>query len=558
MADAVIKITTVEAPIEQRTVEVDLVGPGAAAAIGAAAQAEAARDEAQQAVADAEAIAAGIPQFTELNTPDYLEPIIDGYDHIAGGWKPDGSFDAARLTAEEVEADRLISGAAEFNAEGVSDYAESVRDGNGNIAGGWRSDGTFAAAAADFEQINGVPIATVLAGGSGGGATANPSFRSKIAGVASYGQSLSVGIHATPALSTTQPYDSLMFNVGIRTVGAGTPTSLVPLVEATSGDGSAGETPVAGAVARIKMEVAARHQIAVGDYPYQLLGSAPGVPATTIGALSSPFTGLANDITNGKALANAAGKSYSFEVWHWTQGSSDYSAGTSKATYKAALLQLNTDIIASAKSITKQDFNPQGICGQSTDHYVYGFTQNPYIGIAQLEVSKEVDDFHIACPMYIFPNSDDPHLTNAGSLWYAHYLGLCHYRTVIAQEEWQPLDCIAAYAQSTSGVHIVRAKFHVPVGKLVWDATISAAVINRGFTVYNSLGVGCDFLSIEIVAPDEVEFVVNATAVGGKLTNGRNVRGACALRDEQGDSLALVPGINKPLHNHCVLFEKAL
>ena len=143
----------------------------------------------------------------------------------------------------------------------------------------------------------------------------------------SYGQSLAFGSTAVPVISTTQPWDSLMFVGGViaqagSTNGGIDPTlyaSLMPLVEQNwepapnatylGNDGNPlGETPVSGALNTIKSQILAEDNLEPADKLYQFVGSAPAKGGTDISGLTrgtAPYNRVLSEVTYAMGFAAA-------------------------------------------------------------------------------------------------------------------------------------------------------------------------------------------------------------------------------------------------------------
>ena len=390
-----------------------------------------------------------------------------------------------------------------------------------------------------------------------------------------YGQSLSVG-QATPALSTTQRYDNLLFTRGMRPqydypleTAAEWYAGLVPAVEANSPTNvSLAETPCMGAGDAVKELILAEAGIPYSEIGYQLLLSAPGYGALTIAQLSkgtAHFSRMVEQAGYGGALASAAGKTYAVQAVAWIQGESDYLSATSQATYEAALNTLVADINTDIKAASGQAKDIPVLSYQVASHKKNGVA-TPSIALAQLAVETSNPLVYIATPMYQFEYQDvnNNHLTPISSRWLGAYMGLAYKRVVIDGVDWKPLKPLSASRIGS----VARITFHVPHGRLVLDTNQVAENTNYGFELVDSGGAPLAINSVSIVSPTVVKIVA-----AGAIPAGAKVRYAWSgvdgvgpasgprgnLRDTQGDRIRFDPtGINKPMHNWCVIFEKEL
>lgn len=436
-------------------------------------------------------------------------------------------------------------------------YAYAWLDDLDNAPVGIKSDGTLAAVRVEATYLNGVAVAGIIAGGGGGGATVyRRRYGAEIEMVLSYGQSLSVGADAVPVITTTQRFDNLKFEGGVRSEDSATPyTALVPLTE-TAGISTLGETPIGGATDAIKELILSEDGLSYTQHDYQLLGSAPGAGGAYISLLGSgttPFNRFVADVQAGFDLAQASGESCKVGAFFWTQGESDYSQSTPKATYKAALVQLRDDLEADVVSITGQAEPLVCISYQTQAHTVYGYTGNPYIAVAQLEVAKENAHHYVACPLYWSPQLVHQSAQNSKRL--GAYYGLCYKRVVIDGEDWMPVMPVQIDRQGK----VITARFHVPRGQLKLDTTLLTLKTAYGFSVATSGGSAVTVDSVSLIGPDTVK-IVTATDAGtnSRLRYGFGTSGG-NLRDTQGETIIFDGGgLNYPMHNWCVIFDETM
>ena len=447
----------------------------------------------------------------------------------------------------------------------ISGYAWSVSDGGGNVILGVDTDGRLVA---DFSLV-GEDLTQGAADYFQGG---DENYDYSVNHVFTCGQSLSVG-QALPVQSGAQNYDNLMFYRGMRPQydfpAENAPTwyqSLVPAIEIVSPNPSwssvLGETPAMGTGDMVKQLALAEDEKAYTSHEYKLLLSAPGWGATTIAQLSqgtSHYDRMVEQAGYGLSLANADGKTYAVQAVTWTQGESDYLAGTTQAAYLAALNTLIADTNTDVKAATGQVKDIVYIGYQIATHLNYAADDVPDIAMAQLECEGSNPLFFIATPMYHLPYQDGGHLTGVGSRWLGGYYGLAYKRIVIDGTQWRPLQPLSTVVQS----NLIEAVFHVPHGKLAFDTAGVPARPDMGFELVDSVGGALAISTVEIVDADRVRITAAAAVpAGAKLRygwSGATNAGQGNLRDTQGDDIVFDPnGINKPMHNWCVIFEKEL
>lgn len=484
----------------------------------------------------------------------YVFAVVDGFGLVAFGIEDDGTVRIASLNGKNVDELLAETNQAKALIEAhPAGYKLAVVDQYGRAAFGVKDDGTLAAASMELTFLNGVSVASIVAG-NGGATNYRSRFPSEINMVLSYGQSLSVGADGTPAISLSQRFDNLRFAGGVRTQDSGEPyTSFVPLVEQDN-SGNGGETPIAGATDMIKELIAAEDALVYTDHSFQLLGSAPGAGGTAIAGLSSgtgAFNRFVADVQAGYNLAQSAGKSFKVGAFFWTQAESDYINSTPKATYKTALVQLRNDLEAQVQAITGQSEPLACISYQVQGHATYGHAGDPYLAVAQLEVARENANHYVACPLYWSPQSVHQSAQNYKRL--GAYYGLAYKRIVIDGEDWKPVMPVQIDRQGT----IILVRFNVPKGPLVLDTAFRAMQANYGFSVVDSEDAAVTINSVAVVEPDTVKIVTATAAAGGRLRYGTGNGGN--LRDSQGETIIFNGGgQNFPLHNWCVIFDEAL
>ena len=352
--------------------------------------------------------------------------------------------------------------------------------------------------------------------------------------------------------------------------------SLLPALEALSPSGSAaagyglGETPGMGTGDMIKERILAEDGLAYTAMKYQIMLSAPGYGATTVSQLSKGagtghYERMIAQCGYALALANAANKTYAAQVVTWTQGESDYISATTQISYVTALNTLVANFNADMKAVTGQEKAIPLISYQTASHKVAG-RAIPNIALGQLEVETSNPLVYMACPMYQFgyQNAGNFHLTAIESRWLGAYYGLAYKRIVIDGIDWKPCKPLSSIRQGA----IATVKFNVPMGKLTLDTTAVTLNTNYGFELVDSTGTTLTINSVSLMGPDTVKVLAAAAIPAGARLRyawsgtgnvGNSVGPRGNLRDSQGDAIIFDPsGINKPMHNWCVIFEIGL
>ena len=431
-------------------------------------------------------------------------------------------------------------------------------------ASGWR-----AAAAAAL-------LACAVTGCSGGDDPAEETLKScpeppvagEIQHLIAYGQSLSVGAFAVPAITTSSRHDSLKFSGGVRPGDGGSKAAtiyggLAPLTETTFGN--YGETPVAGALEQINDLIQTENSVSPADTPQQYLGSSAGVGGLTLAQLSkgsAPYAGLLDHIYYGKLNAGCLRKNYSPRAVLWMQGESDYAAGTTQSDYAAQLQILQQDIEQDAARLAGTGPAPVPLISFQTSSHIANGSATPAIALAQWQASQESGRVILAAPGYQFDYAGRLHLTAASSKWLGAYLGIAYKRIAIDGQSWRPLEPVSV---SLATPLQIRARFHVPQPPLALDTSAVSNPGNFGFSLVNSSGAAIAISGVSLSAADEVTISTSLPVTGGATLryafdgsdqSGHDSGPRGNLRDSQGDALVFDPGgIAKPMHNWCVIFE---
>lgn len=370
--------------------------------------------------------------------------------------------------------------------------------------------------------------------------------------ILSTGQSLSVGVASTPALTTTQPYANLMLTGGAG--GLGTGASFTPLVESS--------------VETISSSMA--NTITANDpgNDFDVAVSLHGVSGYTYSQLkkgTGPYaTGMAQ-VTNAKSAALALGRTSRVIGVTTIHGETDNYNGVSGATYQGYLEEWQNDYEIDAKAITGQTGTiPLFLDQMSSFMSSYANDATSEIPIYQLYAAEDnPGKIVLVAPKYFFNYSDRHHLTGASSRWLGEYYGKVIKKVVIDHEAWRPLSPDSAVRTG----NIIYANFHVPSGSLTFDTTLVSARTNYGFEYYDSTA-SATISSVEIVDSDTVKVTLSGTPTGanqrlryaytgvpGTDTGAQNAGSAAGnLRDT--DSYPSLYG--NTLYNWAVHFDKEI
>jgi len=473
--------------------------------------------------------------------PEFEWSIFDSSGRIAAGVKSNGTFAVAKLEDNNNPNYELPDG-----------FSWGLLDVKGAVVLGVKSNGTVVNGSMITSKINNVASIGL------GLPLSEGYFASEVAHKISYGQSLSIGVSGSPAITTAQEQNNVTFDSGL--------TAYIPLVEPAYGGEPDTETLCAGSSNAINTLIKNENGTSYKNQSYKLLASCAGEGGYSISGLEKGgiiYPRITDQITAGKSIANAANESYSLQAVDWVQGESDYNAGTSRAVYESALSGLLADIDADAKAITSQDDDVKMLTYQTASHIARGETY-PTIALAQLDAIKNNPNIYGACPSYIFQYvGDNVHMTNNSYRLMGLYFGLAYKRAVI--DKANP-DVVRPISIKTDENRIYL-KFNVPVKPLKFDITQVTKNTNYGFTVLDNLDTEVTQAAEPVIINnDTVKLTLNTNAVAGMKIQyafygtGSGETGSFDgargnLRDSQGDYVQ-VDG--SKLHNYSFIFEEIL
>jgi hypothetical protein len=406
-----------------------------------------------------------------------------------------------------------------------------------------------------------------------------------------YGQSLSQGDWEPNIVSNVQKYNSLMFTGGMRVWenrNQGTIyTALVPAVETAFayeegetvvGAETRGETPCSGMADKIVELIDEEDGFAYSDQQYQILVSAPGMGGTNIATLSDQagiyYLRLLRDVTNGKRLAEESGKTYWCPAVTWIQGEADVYYDMSQEDYYNAMESLFDNLNTDIKAITGQTEDVHFFLYQTQafDWYFGAKFTYPDVPLAQLQISLDKPNVHLATPIYHFPHiANDCHFTAVGSKWFGGYFGIAYKRVVIDKKPFRPINLVS----STVVGNNIYLKFEAPVYPLKFDTVnVVDRGISKGFQIRN-IGDRAQnsFLNIitnvEINKYNTIKISCSSSPAGKKLTyaiNGTSASDTSSgnLRDSQDikflfkNAIADGAETSHDMYNWCPIFETLL
>lgn len=309
------------------------------------------------------------------------------------------------------------------------------------------------------------------------------------------GQSLSTGLFANPAISTTPawPTNALMTNLGVRQVmdrgefhslKPTLITGLVPLVEARTADHD-GETIGAGMTFQVNHLV-----LKAGQSPWPVVFSANGVTGASYAMLKRgtvPYRNALETVKRVAAILSAKGIRDVVRALTVTHGETDAEFGASAAEYEADLVQWRDDFDADLRAITGQHERLLLFTDQMNNYTSRGFgsyaaTTSP-IPLAQLNAALDhPGSIVMVCPKYWlrYYRKDGAHLTNRSEELLGEKYGEAIKRTFVDGVPWKPLYIVGA----TINAGVITLSYNVPAPPIVLDTTLVSDPGNFGF-VYN-------------------------------------------------------------------------
>jgi Fibronectin type III domain/Putative Ig domain len=305
--------------------------------------------------------------------------------------------------------------------------------------------------------------------------------------ILSTGQSLSLGYDGAPALSTSQPYSNKMLNGS---------NVLVPLVE------NGLETHSSAMANGITNLSGGTYQIAV---------TRNGVGSTAYAGLkkgTTPYNNGLNQVSLIKSGAISLGKVSRVAAISNIHGETDHSLGNA-AYYEGYLNEWQRDYENDIKSITGQS----GIIPMFIDQ-ISSFTgagsANSGIPAAQLAASENNSQKIIMVgPKYYYNYATVYHLNNLSYRWLGEYHAKVIKKVVFDRETWKPLSPEVIERNE----NVIYAKFHVPVGNIVFDNVLVMPKTNYGFEYFDD-GSSSSISSVEIINSNTVKVTLSSAPTG--------------------------------------------
>jgi hypothetical protein len=381
------------------------------------------------------------------------------------------------------------------------------------------------------------------------------------------GESTSVGAQSTPLLTTTQPFNNVMFNGDVNSPTS--MSSLVPLIEVAGTEAFYGqyETCANGFADHIASKVVQKRMAHVllmsgsgsSGYTYAQLAG----PTTYGGSGAPDFVTMMSQITAGKSLAGSGG--YAHTAIINILGINDADAGNG-STYGPDMVIYQSDIQNGSNAIT----------GQSAT--IPMFMPQPAYYLLSLLPSVVANSklLKIVCPSYvgsrqtsaeIAAGSDNVHFDGYGERTIGEYLAKAYAYEILQGREWRPL----APSQLIVGKNWIEVVFAGPdQTPIAIDTSVYSDPGNSGFAYSDP--VGAQIASVAVISSNTIKITFDrAIALSGRTltyafigangTNGQlspfGLRGCVRNTSPEMSYYPGASGSVYPLYDYCIQFSQA-
>jgi len=311
-------------------------------------------------------------------------------------------------------------------------------------------------------------------------------------------------------LTAPEPPDHnvLMFNGGVRAAFGGSAydpanfTALVPARESwLSTRGDTGRTCFGFAMKRAR-----RAQILVASSGNGGTAFADLGPGTVI------WDNLLYGVTRGKALADAAGKSFVVPAVHWRQGESN--SGSSSTDYAAMLDQAIDAIQADIPPITGQAAPPiltmQQINHPTMVSGIYTiFGPGDAQGIVGLTDARAI----LTCPQYLGAFIDVYHMTPESYARMDAYAAKATRRHLYEGRPWKPLHMASAVRSGRKIIVTIAGGTVDHGGAIMVDTSIVTDPGQRGL-VFRDSSSSARIVAVEIIGRNQLLVWLDAVPTG--------------------------------------------
>jgi hypothetical protein len=408
---------------------------------------------------------------------------------------------------------RVLSNFDIFAAAGAANKA--VAESFNATAGSGGAIGIALLAVTDNAAVSGIEIAP-------GGVLPSPSPSPvDINHVLVIGQSLTLGSYGTPALTTVQPYNNIMFNTGILTAdhsNAHNLVSFVPLVESVLAGTNHGETGWAAA-ANLTTALARSSDLKGLPPPlndYRVLISDDGASGLAYSLLERGTAqynvGLAQ-VSAGHSIAHALGSRHIVRALFVVHGETDQ--GLQTLNYESDLQVWQAGYESDIRAITGQTEPVPMFVSQLSGNWSAAGANGgaALIPLAQLQASlDEPTKIYLVGPKYMLTFSNGPHLTNTSYRQMGEYFAKAYRSVIVEGKPWVPLRPVSAPMRCTTTT--VDVAFDVPVAPLVFDTTLVAKTGAYGFSFVDGAGDNIPISAVSLSSGSTVHIRLGAALHG--------------------------------------------
>jgi PKD repeat protein len=315
--------------------------------------------------------------------------------------------------------------------------------------------------------------------------------------ILSTGQSLALGLYATPAISMTQPYNNLMLSSSVD----GTAAPLIPLVETLAGPTNV-ETISSGMANSLFSYDSQSRPVAVNLHGlngagYDLLkkGTAPYIKGI---AQSTTIKSQIETVFHGTYLPIGVTAIH---------GEHEYSIGQG-LNYKNDLIEWQADYENDLNALNGSDTTIPLFINQMNA----GWTGE--VAVAQLNAHvNDPGKVILVEPKYQYHyRSDLVHIdSNTDEKHMGEMFAKSMKKVILDDQTWDPLMPSSVIRTG----NIITLSYHIPVGKLAIDTSIVAARPNYGFEFTQTGGNSVSISSVELTNNDnQIKITLNDSPTG--------------------------------------------
>jgi len=316
--------------------------------------------------------------------------------------------------------------------------------------------------------------------------------------ILSTGQSLATVYYATPAISTSQPYNNLMLTPGVE----GTSAPLIPLVESGQGEGGNVETISSGMANTLHALENLVSPITVGLHAHS------GTAYSGLKKGTSWYNkGMTQASVTKTYIENTLGGIYRPLAITSIHGESDYVAGTG-ANYENDLTEWQSDY--------QNDLNALTGRSDTIPLFINQMNSAPTGTIADAELSAHINNpgkVILVEPKYQYHyRSDKLHMdVNTQEKQMGEMFAKVMSKVLFKGQTWNPL----MPSSITRSGNIITISYQIPYGTLAIDTTNVAARPSNGFEFAQTGGNSVSISSVELINNNsQVKITLSDTPTG--------------------------------------------